>query len=287
MYSRENSGVLPEVSPGVEAFSGNALNYGRGMSTMNKYKTVKEVCALTGLTGKHLYYFHHEKVVQAAAFANYSVEGYDGYKLYDDEAVEKLQQIALYYQLGLKRNEIKDIMLAPNYDGGRALETMLELVHKNRVRTERHAAALEYLKINGINSGFSGALNGASLEELGETVITLKEMENPQTEKFSEELTQLLEKLGGLTQTQLMSRGGMALIGKIFELGGRFFGKSGYPLVLGMFSGASVGGGSLAGEKITEKQGGAIMRSITAHPELYKSCACALQHGCTNNKEEN
>lgn len=50
---------------------------------MNKYKTVKEMCALTGLTRKHLYYFHHEKVVQAAAYANYSVAGYDGYKLYD------------------------------------------------------------------------------------------------------------------------------------------------------------------------------------------------------------
>ena len=253
---------------------------------MNKYKTVKEVCALTGLTGKHLYYFHHEKVVQAAAFANYSVEGYDGYKLYDDEAVEKLQQIALYYQLGLKRNEIKDIMLSPNYDGGRALETMLELVHKNKVRTERHAAALEYLKINGINSGFSSVLNGASLEELGETVIKLKEMENPQTEKFSEELARLLEMLGGLTERQLLSDGGTALIGKIFELGRHFFGKSGYPLVLGMFSGASMGVGSLASGKITVKQGGAVMRNITSSPEFYKSCACALQHGRTNNKEE-
>lgn len=76
---------------------------------MNKYMTVKEVCDLTGLTRKHLYYFHHERVVRAVAYANYSVEGYTGYKLYDDKAVEKLQQIALYYQFGLKRDEIKDI----------------------------------------------------------------------------------------------------------------------------------------------------------------------------------
>lgn len=45
---------------------------------MEKLKTVKEVCRLTGLTGKHLYYFHHEKVVRATAYANYSVEGNDG-----------------------------------------------------------------------------------------------------------------------------------------------------------------------------------------------------------------
>lgn len=84
--------------PRLEAFSGNALYSRRGMPTMNKYKTVKEVCDLTGLTRKHLYYFHHEKVVRAVAYANYSVEGYNGYKLYDDMAVEKLQQIALYSQ---------------------------------------------------------------------------------------------------------------------------------------------------------------------------------------------
>ena len=71
--------------PLLEAFSGNALYCGRGMPTM-KNKTVKEVCALTGLTGKHLYYFHHERVVRAVAYANYSVEGNDGYKLYDDAA---------------------------------------------------------------------------------------------------------------------------------------------------------------------------------------------------------
>ena len=42
--------------PRLEAFSGNAIYLRRGMSDMNKYKTVKEVCDLTGLTRKHLYY---------------------------------------------------------------------------------------------------------------------------------------------------------------------------------------------------------------------------------------
>ena len=37
----------------VEPFSGNALHYSRRTGTMEQYKTVKEVCALTGLTGKH------------------------------------------------------------------------------------------------------------------------------------------------------------------------------------------------------------------------------------------
>ena len=111
----------------LEAFPRNALYCGRGMPHMKNYKTVKEVCALTGLTGKHLYYFHHEKVVRATAFSNYSVVGNDGYKLYDEAAVEKLQQIALYYELGLKRNEIKEIMLKPDYDSNAVLDDLLAL----------------------------------------------------------------------------------------------------------------------------------------------------------------
>ena len=133
---------------------------------MNKYKTVKEVCALTGLTRKHLYYFHHEKVVQAVAYANYSVEGYDGYKLYDDPAIEKLQQIALYYQLGLKRDEIRDIMLAPGYDSNLILKTLLALEREKKVHIERNIAALEYLTLAGTKNGVTGSLAECRLMSL-------------------------------------------------------------------------------------------------------------------------
>lgn len=143
----------------VEAFSGNALYYHRGMS-MKQYKTVKEVCALTGLTGKHLYYFHHANIVRATAYANYSVQGHDGYKLYDDDAVEKLRQIALYYQLGLKRNEICDLVRSPDYDC-------------QRKKLDVQIAALEYLQRVGVQEALK---NGCDLQTLGE-----KQLENRQT----------------------------------------------------------------------------------------------------------
>ena len=169
--------VLLEKSgePRLEAFSGNALYSRRGMPTMNKYKTVKEVCDLTGLTRKHLYYFHHENVVRAVAYANYSVEGYNGYKLYDDIAVEKLQQIALYYQLGLKRDEIKEIMLTPNYDSNMILHTLLAMEQEKKLHIERHIAALEYLILAGTKNGVSGSLRGISIDELGRTLLAVRE----------------------------------------------------------------------------------------------------------------
>ena len=93
---------------------------------MEKLYSVKDVRELTGLTGKELYYFDHENVVPPTSTSNYSVEGNRGYKLYDDAAVARLQQIAMYYELGLKRNEIRDIMKAPDYEVNKALD---ELTH--------------------------------------------------------------------------------------------------------------------------------------------------------------
>ena len=146
---------------------------------MHKYKTVKEVCDLTGLTRNHLYYFHHAKVVRAVAYANYSVEGNDGYKLYDDAAVEKLQQIALYYKLGLKRNEIRDIMLDPKYDSETVLDILLAKEEKKRQQSDRRIAVLNYLKRVGTKKGTAQLCNGISLDEFGQRLLNATEEQKP------------------------------------------------------------------------------------------------------------
>ena len=165
----------PKISPTrraealrVEPFSGNALYYHRGMKQMDGYKTVKEVCALTGLTGKHLYYFHHENIVRAVAYANYSVEGNDGYKLYDEAGVEKLRQIALFYRLGLKRNEIRDMMRAPDYDLSRVLPELLEQKLAERETLACQIGVLRCLTESGACQDLSGIAPGGSIEEIWE-----------------------------------------------------------------------------------------------------------------------
>lgn len=165
--------LLENGIPCLEAFSGNAIYFRRGMPTMKNLKTVKQVCTLTGLTRKHLYYFHHEKIVPAVAYANYSVEGNDGYKLYDDAAVEKLQQIALYYQLGLRRDEIREIMQDPNYDSNQVLRNLLALEREREIHIRRRIAALEYLTLTGTKNGMTGALRGLPLEELGRILLAV------------------------------------------------------------------------------------------------------------------
>ena len=245
---------------------------------MKQYKTVKEVCALTGLTRKHLYYFHHENIVRAVTYANYSVEGNDGYKLYDDAAVEKLQQIALYYQLGLKRNEIRDIMVDPDYDRNLVLEHLLEQEQIKKVRTERHIAALEYLRMTGLKNGLAGAFCVTSLEKLGQTLLNLQESELLRSNlrqkliAFEEELAALLDELGNLSEGDLFSPQGSALIERIFDCGKRYLGANSIPFLAGLFVSAA-GEGELAPAfhgKFTAAQSKAVMQYIRNHSELQK-----------------
>lgn len=248
--------LLHDIWPHLEAFSGNGIYCDRGMQGMEKYKTVKEVCALTGLTGKHLYYFHHENVVRATAYANYSVEGNDGYKLYDAQAVEKLQQIALYYQLGLKRNEIRDMMLAPGYDSNRVLDTLLAREEEKREQINRNIAALNYIKLTGTKNNLVSILNGTSLAALGRRLLEAQDAPIQLEEAFVAELSDLNSELIDTDQTDRVFE-------KIFARNdaGKFL------YLLGIFVSA-IGEGAAA-RGIKPIHGRAALRYLAQHPEVY------------------
>ena len=287
------------ASSHLEAFFGNALYYSRGMPIMNKYKTVKEVCDLTGLTRKHLYYFHHEKVVQAVAYANYSVEGYYGYKLSDDTAVEELQQISLYYQLGLKRDEIKGIMMAPNYDSNMVLHTMITLEQEKKTHIERHIAALEYLVLTGTKNGVSGALRGISLDELGRTLLADREasvedssshaVSDENAAIFAREFSELVSEFAKMDEGGLLSPSGAAIIQKIFNLSNKYLGSDSTPFMLGLFM-SVLGEGSIAQgitDKLTPSHGRAVIQYMIDHPQIYSHTPHGTNSEDTNNTGRN
>lgn len=283
------------VDPRLEAFSRNALYSWRGMPTMNKYKTVKEVCDLTGLTRKHLYYFHHERVVRAVAYANYSVEGYNGYKLYDDIAVEKLQQIALYYQLGLKRDEIKDIMLTPNYDSNMILHTLLAMEQEKKIHIERHIAALEYLILAGTKNGVSGSLRGISVDELGRTLLAVREasaedcsshaLPEEDAAIFAKEFSELIAEFARLDDAMLTSAPGAMVIQKVFDLSNKYLGSDSSPFVLGLFM-SVLGEGSIAQgitDQLTPAHGRAVIQYMIDHPQIYTHTPHSTADGGSDN----
>lgn len=250
---------------------------------MEKLKTVKEVCRLTGLTGKHLYYFHHEKVVRATAYANYSVEGNDGYKLYDEAAVAKLQQIAMYFELGLKRNEIKEIMLSPNYDVHTSLDELKAMLEEKRERIDRHIAAIGQLQLIGTKNGMLSVVRDLSLEKWGKNIRALpgdiineyvqSVIQLPGFDEYDEMIVNQLEKLNRIEVEDLFESRGRNVIQQTFRESSRLLGFAGYIITAGIFLG-SLGEGTLAREEVLPivvpiDQGKAALQYLKTDGEVF------------------
>ena len=87
---------------------------------------------------------------------------------------EKLRQIAVYYQFGLKRNEIRDLMRDPNYDSTRVLKALLAQKQAEGAHLERQLAALEYLIEIGMENALPESVPADFAEALGRRQAELK-----------------------------------------------------------------------------------------------------------------
>lgn len=242
---------------------------------MGQYKTVKEVCALTGLTGKHLYYFHHENVVRAAAYANYSVEGNDGYKLYDEAGVEKLQQIALLYELGLKRNEIRDLMRSPDYTFEAALKELRDRKNGEMEKIRRQLAAMDYLKCVGIQGGSAGIFHRCSLEELGRCLMEQKTdmqvQKINQIRQFEEGLSKFILEISNFPGKGQNDSTETEQIRRLLALSWDCFGEAGEPFLIGLLISISGGGefGKTMRELIPPELATEILKRMEKFPQMF------------------
>ena len=84
--------------------------------------TVHEVSKLTGVSIRTLQYYDTIGLLKPDQYTE------SGYRLYDDTALERLQQILLFKELEFPLKEIKEIMDAPNFDRSKALEQQIELL---------------------------------------------------------------------------------------------------------------------------------------------------------------
>lgn len=73
-------------------------------------KTISQVASLTGISTRTLQYYDEIDLLKPSELTP------SGYRLYNDEALEKLQQILFYKELNFKLNEIKEILQKPEYD---------------------------------------------------------------------------------------------------------------------------------------------------------------------------
>ena len=91
--------------------------------------TVKEVSRLTGISIRTLQYY--DKLGLLPAMRTES-----GYRLYDDAALERLQQILLFRELEFPLRDIRTILDNPNFDRRKALRQQIELLTLKKQRLE-------------------------------------------------------------------------------------------------------------------------------------------------------
>jgi len=91
-------------------------------------RRIKRVSDLTGISVRTLHYYDEIGLLKPSKFTD------SGYRLYDDEALQTLQQILFFKELDLPLKEIKEIMDNPNFDKSQALESHKRLLILKRNR---------------------------------------------------------------------------------------------------------------------------------------------------------
>ncbi|MBY5005819.1 MerR family transcriptional regulator [Streptococcus suis] len=111
-------------------------------------KTVKEMSQLSGISVRTLHYYDEINLLTPSFIAE------NGYRYYDNEAFEKLQEILLFRELEFPLKEIKKIVGNVAYDRESALKDqirLLELKKKHLEKVIKHAKSLQQKGENYMN----------------------------------------------------------------------------------------------------------------------------------------
>ena len=107
--------------------------------------TVNELSKLTGVSIRTLQYYDTIGLLPPTEYTE------AGYRLYDDTAMERLQQILLFRELEFPLKEIKMIIDAPNFDRKKALEQQIDMLMMKKEHLENLIDFARKIKTTGVN----------------------------------------------------------------------------------------------------------------------------------------
>mgnify|MGYP002583151457 FL=1 len=124
--------------------------------------TVNEVSKLTGVSIRTLQYYDTIGLLLPTEYTA------AGYRLYDDTALERLQQILLFKELEFPLKEIKKIMDAPNFDRKRALEQQIEMLTMKKEHLEDLIDFARKIRTTGVNKMDFNVFDTTKMDEYAE-----------------------------------------------------------------------------------------------------------------------
>lgn len=121
--------------------------------------TVNEVSKLTGVSIRTLQYYDKIGLLKPTGYTK------AGYRLYDDTALERLQQILLFRELEFSLKEIKEIIESPSFDRGKALEQQIELLTLKKEHLENLIDLARGIKMIGVRNMDFSAFDTKKIDE--------------------------------------------------------------------------------------------------------------------------
>ena len=121
--------------------------------------TVNEVSKLTGVSIRTLQYYDKIGLLHPAKYSE------AGYRLYDDAALETLQQILLFRELEFPLREIKEIVGSPDFDRSKALGQQIELLKLKKEHIENLIELAKGIKLMGVRNLKFDAFDTRKIDE--------------------------------------------------------------------------------------------------------------------------
>ncbi|MDO4273240.1 MAG: MerR family transcriptional regulator [Eubacteriales bacterium] len=122
-------------------------------------RTVKEVSDMTGISVRTLHYYDEIGLLKPSVLSE------AGYRLYDDKALETLQQILFFRELDLPLKQIKLILGNPALDKKQLLISQKRMLELKKERLERIIASIEDV-LKGDNKMDFGVFSKSDMEQM-------------------------------------------------------------------------------------------------------------------------
>ena len=122
-------------------------------------KTVKDMSKITGVSIRTLRYYDEIGLLKPTELTE------AGYRLYDNKALEKLQEIMFFRELDIPLIDIKKIMDNPNYDKEQTLSAQKSLLEQKRNRLNGIIELITDV-MKGVNTMSFGAFSNEEVQKM-------------------------------------------------------------------------------------------------------------------------
>jgi len=127
-------------------------------------RTVKEISDLTGISVRTLHYYDEIGLLKPTEKSD------AGYRLYDDKALETLQQILFFREFDISLKEIKAVLDNPALERNQILQVQRKMLVTKKERMERLSASIDDI-LKGENKMDFTIFTKTEVEEMFQTML--------------------------------------------------------------------------------------------------------------------